>query len=370
MAEKQAKKNEIQEFKNFSEVLDLASEKKTFPKIFFYVSEDSFEFDLITDLYRNFYQKQNSPFEVIVYVAEGGDFEKLFSEIFNLSMFSENKLLIIRSGTDFFKPFLTASKKEEFETFKKSIPNIPDGISILIHYDSKEIPAKLSQLFIQKYSVLKNRNLYSDERLPSLESILKSEKVNMDLEAKEEFLHRIQPNTGAYTKSIRKLKNILFKKDFELKDVEDVLFNQADFNPFYAVDYLFKVQKQEFFKEISKLKLGNSGQPEILSFLNACLTRVNEIRKASILFQRFQGLASDQEFFSLMGFGTYSEPRKRFVKSRLQKESRIFSKLIQKKLFFLLKTINLKIKTTTLIDKFFLGSEFEKIFFALSETSR
>ncbi len=369
MVEKQAKKNEIQEFKNFSEVLDLTTEKKSFPKIFFYVSEDSFEFDLITDLYRNFYQKQNQPYEVIVYVAEGGDFEKLYSEIFNLSMFSQNKLLIIRSGTDFFKPFLTASKKEEFETFKKSIPNIPEGISILIHYDSKEIPAKLGQLFIQKYSVLKNRNLYADERLPSLESILRSEKVNMDLEAKEEFLHRIHPNTGAYTKSIRKLKSILFKKDFVIKDVEDVLFNQSDFNPFYAVDYLFKVQKYEFFKEISKIKIGNSGQPEILSFLNTCLNRANEVKKATILFTRFQGLNQDHEFFSLMGFSSYSEGRKKFVKSRLQKESRVFSKLIQKKLFFLLKNINLKVKTTTSIDKFFLGSEFEKIFFTLTETS-
>ena len=51
MAEKQAKKKEITEFKNFPEFLAQYQAKKSLPQVFIYVSTDSFEFDLITETY-------------------------------------------------------------------------------------------------------------------------------------------------------------------------------------------------------------------------------------------------------------------------------------------------------------------------------
>jgi DNA polymerase-3 subunit delta len=256
MAEKQAKKKEITEFKNFPEFLAQYQAKKSLPQVFIYVSTDSFEFDLITETYRNELTTSGEPLEVVVYVAETGDFEKLFSEMFNFSMFSSQKLLIIRSGADFFKSILTAGKKEMYDSFRRNIPNLAEKVYVLLHYDSKDIPAKLSNLFDNRFALLKNRNFYADERRPALEGILKTEKVHLEDAARDEFIHRIQPNTGAYIKAIRKLKLMLNKKEFTLPDIEEVLFNRAEFNPFQLVDLLFSNNKHEFFREFSKFKPG------------------------------------------------------------------------------------------------------------------
>lgn len=370
MLEKQVKKKEIQEFKNFSDLIHFSNETKHLPSIFIYCSEDSFEFDMITEIYREAFKKKNEIFEVIVYVAETGDFGKLYSEIFNLSMFASNKLLIIRSGVDFFKPILQVGKKEEFDSFQKNILNMPETISLVLHYDAKEVPAKLGNLFQNKYAILKNRNLYMDERYPTLDTILRNEKVNFDTEAKDEFIHRTVPNSGAYTKSIRKLKNVLFKKDFTLIDIELVLFNSSEFNPFFAVDHLFKNSKSDFFKELSKLKEGSEGSAQYLAFFNILLKRVDEVRKATFLFQRFKNQNSDAEFFTLLGFASYSDGRKKFVKSRLQKEVRLFNRSILKTLYKTLIELNIQSKTSSVpINKFYLSKVFETLFFTLSQST-
>lgn len=368
MAEKQAKKKEILEFKNYADFQENFFSKKELPPIFVYCSEDSFEFDLVTDLYRKDYVSKQLAYEVVVFVAELGDFEKLSTELFNFSMFSKEKLVIIRSGNQFFKQVLTASKKEEFENFKRSIHQFPETTKLLIHYDSKDLPSKFISLFDSKFALLKNRNLYAEERRPSLESILKLEKVHFSEEAKDEFIHRTTPNIGAYTKSVRKLKSMLSKKEYGMEDIEEVLFISFDFNPFYAVDYLFKNQRSDFFRELSKLKLG--GDPaHLLGFLNILLDRTDEVRKASVLFKRFKGSVDEGVFNKILGFQSFSEGRKKFVRSRLLKESRIFTDSVLSEMYRLLLDLNKKAKLSMIPDIFYLSKEFEKIFFALSINS-
>lgn len=367
MAEKQVKKKEIQEFKNYSEFVTHAS-TGFLPGIFIYTSLDSFEFDLVTDTYRTLMAK-NGPFETVVYVAETGDFEKLFSEMFNFSMFSAQKLLIIRSGSDFFKPILLAGKKEQFESFKRNIPNLSDQTCVLIHYDAKDLPAKMFTLFDNKFALLKSRNFYQDERKPALEAILKAEKVNLEEAAKDEFLYRIPPNTGSYTKSIRKLKLILNKKDFTLQDVEEVLFSRADFSPFHQVDLLFQKNRMEFFREFSKLKSdSDTGTASYLSLLNALLNRLDETRKARLLLNRLG--ENDPQFFKYMGMESYSDNRKWFTKNKLKKETKIFNEEAMSFLYDLILELNIRAKVGSMkeMDHYFFIREFEKLFRILEKT--
>lgn len=369
MAEKQAKKKEITEFKNFPEFLAQYQAKKSLPQVFIYVSTDSFEFDLVTETYRNELTTSGEPLEVVVYVAESGDFEKLFSEMFNFSMFSSQKLLIIRSGADFFKSILTAGKKEMYDSFRRNIPNLAEKVYVLLHYDSKDIPAKLSNLFDNRFALLKNRNFYADERRPALEGILKTEKVHLEDAARDEFIHRIQPNTGAYIKAIRKLKLMLNKKEFTLPDIEEVLFNRAEFNPFQLVDLLFSNNKHEFFREFSKFKPGPESTFVYLSLLTALLNRADEVRKAKILLKRFRD-ENDAEFFKYLGMSSYSDGRKKFTKGRLRRETRLFTKPALDFLYALVLDLNIKAKSSSIKDEgnFYIMREFDKLFAILSSS--
>ena len=369
MAEKQAKKKEITEFKNFPEFLAQYQAKKSLQQVFIYVSTDSFEFDLVTETYRAELTSSGEPLEVVVYVAETGDFEKLFSEMFNFSMFSSQKLLIIRSGSDFFKSILTAGKKEMYESFRRNIANLAEKVYVLLHYDAKDIPAKLSNLFDNRFALLKSRNFYADERRPALEGILKTEKVHLEDSARDEFIHRIQPNTGAYIKAVRKLKLMLNKKEFTLADIEEVLFNRAEFNPFQLVDLLFTNNKHEFFREFSKFKPGPESSFVYLSLLTALLNRADEVRKAKILLKRFRD-ENDTEFFKYLGMSSYSDGRKKYVKGRLRRETKLFTTRALDFLYELVLELNIKAKTSSVKDEgnFYITREFDKLFAILSSS--
>ncbi|MCX8000851.1 MAG: DNA polymerase III subunit delta, partial [Leptospiraceae bacterium] len=213
----QVRKKEVQEFKTVLEVLRLNTLEKL-PRIFIYVSQESFEFDLIVDHYKQLYNKLTEPYEIVVYVAEEGEQESLFSELFNMSMFSSWKLIIIKFGNNFFKPILSKGYEEYVKNFKRSLPHLDEKISLLIHYDKKEIPFGLSALFLDKFALLKSKVLYPNERLKELESILKTEKITFDVDASDEFIHRIPPYSGAYIKNVQKLKFLIPKKHYTKED--------------------------------------------------------------------------------------------------------------------------------------------------------
>ena len=344
--ESQAKKNfSPKELKSFSELKNAGHEK--LPQTLIYVSLDSYEFDLITDFYKEKFRKSGEVFETVIFVAENGDMEKLFSEVFSFSMFASSKLIIIWSGEDFFKTILSAGKKDLFENFRKNVPNIPDTYYILVHYDAKDIPAKMNQLFSGNFSVIRNKQLYPEERKRVLEEILKSEKITLDADALDEFMQRIPSNSGAYLRNILKVRALLEpKKHFTKEDMENTLFAVSEINPFQLADSFFSVNQAEFFKEFGKLqKTQEDRQGKFLSLLSIFLNRADEIRKAKTLLKAFRNDSDEKEFFRLLGMEHFSEGRKRFVKGRLRRESTVFSDQVLEKIYDMLYEINFKMKT-------------------------
>jgi DNA polymerase-3 subunit delta len=347
LAESKSKKS-ILEFKHFTELRALEFSK--LPNLLLHVSQDVFEFDLIVDHYKSGFSKQGVPFEFVIYVSEPGDQDKLFSELFNFSMFSSWKLIIVKSGADFFKPILTSGKKDFYEGFKRNIANLSDQIYLVIQYDSKELPAKLGNLFNNKYAVLKTRNYYNEERKRALEEVLRSEKVTMDIDAMEEFMHQTPPNSGSYIKNIQKLKYILGKKHFTLEDLHTVLYPNNEFNPFNLVDVIFQNKKFEFYKEFSKIREHEDSQAHLLSFLSAFLNRADEVRKAGIVLRANNTEDGEKELFKILKMDSYSEGRKKFIKSRLRKEIHLFTPQVLDYVYEMAIDLNIKAKSSPIKD--------------------
>jgi DNA polymerase-3 subunit delta len=368
MAEKQVKKKEVLEFKNSTEIL--ATNLKDLPNILFYVSEDSLEFDLVATHYKDLFKKIGEQYETITIVPEDEDVSKLFTELFNFSMFSSWKLILIRGGSDFFKPFLKVEKKDMYDNFKRNITGISEKIFVVIHMDSKELSSKIATLFDNKYGLLKNRNFWPDDRKKALDVLCRAEKIIFDADAIEEFIHRVPPNTGSYHRSITKLKTLLHKKHFTSKEVVDILFPTNEFNPFQLAEYIFQKNKLEFYKEFSKLNRdGENHTKGVLSFLTSMLARTDEVRKAKILFERYKN--DDTEIFKHLGMATYSEGRKRFIKQRLRKETTLFSDKALTFLYDFLINLNIREKSSQMktidVEGLYFQSNIEKLFTILNE---
>ncbi len=368
MAEKQVKKKEILEFKNSTEIL--VAGLKDLPNVLFYVSEDSLEFDLIATHYKDLFKKIGEQYETITIVPDDEDVSKLFTELFNFSMFSNWKLILIRGGSDFFKPFLKTDKKDMYDNFKRNITGISEKIFLVIHLDSKDLPAKISTLFDNKFGLLKNRNFWPDDRKKALDILCRAEKIIFDPEAIEEFIHRVPPNTGSYHRSITKLKTLLHKKHFSAKEVVDILFPTNEFNPFQLAEYIFQKNKLEFYKEFSKLnREGENHTKGILAFLTAMLNRTDEVRKAKILFNRFKN--DDEEIFKALEMNSYSEGRKRFIKQRLKKETGLFSEKALNFLYDFLINLNIREKSSQMktidTEGVYFQSNIERLFVILNE---
>lgn len=370
MTEKQAKKKDILEFKNSPELLHKSLQE--LPNVLLYVSEDSLEYDIVATHYKELFKKIGEQYETITIVPDDEDVTRLFTELFNYSMFANWKLILIRNGTNFFKPFLKVSEKKMYDNFQRNIRSISEKVYIVAHIDSKELPSKIANLFDNKFGVLKNRNFWPDDRKKALDDICKSEKIIFDADAIEEFIHRVPPNTGSYYRSITKLKTLLHKKHFTSKEVVDILFPSSEFNPFQLVDSIFQGNKSEFYKEFAKLKREGENQSKgILSFLNSMLNRTDEVRKAKVLFKRLGD--NDKEFFKQLDMDSYSDGRKRFIKSRLKREANLFNDKAISFIYDFLISLNVREKSSNMktldSEGLYFQTHIERLFMILNEES-
>ena len=322
------------EFKNFLEFAKL----EKFPQFFIYSSKDSYEFDIITDLYKEKFTGSALEYETIVYVSEPGDSDRFFSEIFNLSMFSQNKLFIIKSAQTFFKPVL-AMKKEQLEQLNLNIQNITNTYIILIHFDSGEIPQKIKTLFASNSGFLKSSSYFPNETRQALESILSDEKITFDNDAIDEFIFKIPPSHGAYLKNIKKLNLYLNKKHYTVNDINEIFSNQTEMNSSVLVDMIFQNREFEFFRELSKF---NQNADTLLLFLAILLNRTNDLRKYRIISRQ---KSLDETFLiEMLGMQSFSPKRQRFILSRFEKESRAFPDVAIDLLYEILLDISIKSK--------------------------
>jgi len=365
----ESEKKQATEYQDLYELFSKSLDE--LPSKFLYVSEDSFEFDLLADFYKSTMKKQGEPFEIVVYVSEPGDLEKFYGELFNLSMFSRKKLCIVKSGSDFLKPVSTG-KGKFYDELKLGLSKIDKETILLLHYDSRDISPKLKSLFSENSGYIKSRNYFPNETRQALEKIIRHEKITMDTEAIDEFIHKTFPSFGSYIRSVKKLKTYFGKKHFSIADIKELLSGSADYSPDQLVEFLFSNSKFEFFREFSKMKPDTSDTDKLyLRLLSKLLEKNNEIRKAKVLLKKFRNREDENEFFKLMGMESYSPARKKFIRSRLVRETEIFSDKAISYLYDSLIELNFKFKASSLKDKdnFFFIQKIEKLFLILSENN-
>ncbi|TGK07155.1 DNA polymerase III subunit delta [Leptospira semungkisensis] len=312
------------------------------PQVLFVVSQDSYEFGVVSDLYKNAYKKNADPYEIVVFVAEPGDLENFQSEASNLDMFAAQKLFIIKSGVTFFKPLLGKNKSKNSP--KSYSINLPESVRVIVHYDHWDVPKELLSIFGQGSSYFKSSKIYPDKRKDAFLRACKEVEVKLDEEAEEEFILKVSPSAGAYLRNLEKLKLYLGKKSFGIADLREVLFQSSEFSSSEIVDYFFEKDYGRFSREFSKFKIGKDS---ILIFLTLLKDHLDQLRIYKIILRLYDKVLSEKEQSSLLGIESYSPARKNHTFKRLRRESSSFSDMEIKELYEFLIEINQKVKTSS-----------------------
>jgi hypothetical protein len=93
------------------------------------------------------------------------------------------------------------------------------------------------------------------------------------------------------------------------------------------------------------------------------LHRLDEVRKAKILFQIYRNQEDSEEFFKHLKMEGFSSGRKYYTKERLKKEVRIFNDEVLEFCYAMLIDLNIKIKTGKVKEeKFYFLSKFNSLF--------
>ncbi|EPG73670.1 putative DNA polymerase III, delta subunit [Leptospira fainei serovar Hurstbridge str. BUT 6] len=310
------------------------------PQVLFVVSEDSYEFGLVSDLYREAFRKSGDAFEVVVFVSEPGDLEAFQNEAMNLDMFAARKLFVIKSGTDFFKPLLGKGKSKL--GVKTQFSSLPESVKVLVHYDHWDISKELISLFGQEAKYFKSGKIYPDKRRDAVLRACKEADVRLDDQAEEEFILRVNPSAGSYLKNLEKLRLYLGKKSFKLEDLKEVLFQSSEFSAPEILDFFFERDSLRFAKEFSKFKIGKDS---LLLFLSLLKDHTDRLRKFKVISRHYENVLSEKEQSDLLEMQNYSPGRKSHMLRRLRKENSAFSDKDILELYEFITEINRKIKT-------------------------
>lgn len=314
------KEKKTAEFSNFLEFRD--SKQESLPKILGFISQDSYEFEQVLEYYRESMKKLGEPFEGIVFTGEPGEIDAFFSHVFTPDMFFPTKLLIIKSGVQFFKPFLTGTGKKTndlFNNFVHQLPQFSDKVYIVFHYDNWEMPAGIKKLFMNQLVVINSKNFYASQTRQNLERLLRQEDLQLTTDAMDEFLQRIPANMGSYMKSLQKLRIYLNKKKFDINDIRNVLLNRNTTNYLEISHYFYQNRRVEFFREIDKI---SDLRAELGIVLLKLLERLNELRTYRLFQKKFHGQIPDEELFTILGMQSYSSGRKYHIRKELSAESK------------------------------------------------
>ncbi|TGK61874.1 DNA polymerase III subunit delta [Leptospira wolffii] len=310
------------------------------PQVLFVVSQDSYEFGVVSDLYKNAYKKSSDPYEIVVFVAEPGDLENFQSEAMNLDMFADRKLFIIKSGLNFFKPWVGKTKAKNSP--KAGGFSLPDSVKVIVHYDHWDVPKELLNVFGQNVAYFKSPKLFPDKRKEAFLRACKEIDIKLDEEAEEEFLLKVSPSAGAYIKNLEKLKLYLGKKSFSVPDLREVLFQSSEFSSSEILEFFFEKDYIRFSREFSKFKIGKDS---LLIFLSLLKDALDRLRIYKVIFRHYDKVLSEKEQAELLGIESYSPGRKMHTFKRLKKENSLFSDLEVQELYEFLLEMNQRIKT-------------------------
>lgn len=277
--------------------------------------DDSEVFDQIIQSAKDTLKKVG-PFEATYYSGEPDDYSNFMENVSNMPLFAPHRLFVFRQSEIGLKNFL---KKDQ-----QPVP-VPDRTWVLLQYNG-DPPAQFYKVLLAKTIKYSSKSIFPEKLEEEIIKIASRLKLRLDEEAMHDIRERIQPRAGAIEAALKRIQELLHpdqKGHVTGNDVREILFPRMGWNAFRLVDSIFSGDIATF---QSELKSYNPPEDSFLAILRSMLTRLDQIRKASVgasLGMQFQelstllGIQNRHQFYQKKTIQRLTAERQRFHKDKL-----------------------------------------------------
>ncbi len=211
---------------------------------------------------------KNISYELITLTGEVEDFNQIVNEIYNFSLFSQNRIYVVRQG------------KLIFKNFKFKIRSLPPKTWLIIEYEDT-FPFQLIQIEDNKILYLETKIIYENQIEFFLQNLAKQYHLILSEEALNEIKMLFPPKESILRTAIYNLhRNIErdLQKTFYVnyEEVRNVFYPIGGWDVFKIIDACFKKDIQTFLVEIEKF---NPPEDNHFSLLKNLLNKTDELRK-------------------------------------------------------------------------------------------
>ena len=268
-------KMDFKDLQSYSKALDKLN--RDAPEVLLVSGTDPSIFDVVLEQVKKRLGKTVGDFETSVLSGESGDHLRMQEEIFNIPLFAPYRLIVIRQGSEVFKPIL--ADKQAAAGFQDDFGRLPERTLLLIQFEGAA-PKGLLNLFGKRLLHLITRDIFANQVMDVIRGAGKKHGVKLAEDAIYEIRERVEPRAGAIEMAVQRLKDILPADHGEVSghDVREVLFPNPGFNPFELVDAIFGGDFRGFQRELLHY---NSGADNLFVILKLMLNRADEIRRAT-----------------------------------------------------------------------------------------
>ena len=308
------------------------------PELIFISGNDPDLLESVLDRIRKRLSKEIGKFETTSLSGEPGDDALFLNEVFNISLFGEYRLIIVRQAQETFKQWMNPNQQKRL---KSDFQNLPERTWVLMQFTGQPTEGFL-KIFGERLLHHKPTEIYPNQ-LP-LVIMETAHKMGLSLqeEAINEIRERVEPREGAVTLALHRLKDSLpadRHTGITLEEVREIIFPNLGMNVFALIDALFAEDRMDSERELSHF---NEASDNIFGILKLLLNRTDEIRK----FRIGKKMNMNQsEMLELLGLKNRPPFIQKKILERLSGESRRFNSERLKRIYDLLISIQIEFKS-------------------------
>lgn len=214
---------------------------------------------------------KNIPFELITLTGIVEDLTYIVNEIYNFSLFSQNRIYVVRQGNQILK------------NFKFKIRNLPDKTWLIIEYEDV-FPFHLVQIEEDKILYLETKIIYENQIDFFLQTLAKQYNLILSEEALTEIKMLFPPKESILRSAIFNLHQNIERVPEEsyfvsYEQVRNIFYPIGGWDVFKIIDACFKKDIQTFLVEMEKY---NPPEDNYFSLLKNLLNKTDELRKYKI----------------------------------------------------------------------------------------
>lgn len=210
---------------------------------------------------------QEKSYDYNIYQLQDETLVNIINEIQNMSLFAENKVIVINDSSNFWEKYIKEKK------FTNILLNHHQKTMIIVK--SLNIDFKVNKDF-QHFKVLKIKNYTKSQLLLFVNKVCNSFKISVDQEIINFLLENLPNNINIILNELTKLR--LIKQEITLDIVKDIVPKYFAENSFKTIEYILKKDYKNFWLQYNYYNIINYDKIKLINILVYQLELIRDIK--------------------------------------------------------------------------------------------